>query len=89
MSAPILIEIRLPDDQLERLAALIAERLGRKSDRPLTVPQAAARLGLAESTIRDHANAGIIKAMPRPTKRSRMLIPAAEIERLLNPQPQA
>lgn len=88
LMSPIILEVRLPDDQLVKLAELIAERIG-GSRKPLTAGEAAKALGWCADTVRNYANAGLIKTLPRPTTNSRILIPPSEIDRLLNPEPQA
>lgn len=84
----ITVQVRLEDDQLAKLAELIAERAG-NNRRPLTVPQAAERLGLCGRTIRRRIEAGEIARVPLCGAGSRVLIPASEIDRLLNPQTEA
>lgn len=86
--SPIVIELRLPEDQLAQLAGLIAERTG-GSRKPLTAGEAAKALGWCADTVRNYVNSGLIKTLPRPTANSRILIPPSEIDRLLNPEPKA
>ncbi len=88
MSAPIIIEVRLPDDQLETQAGMIAARLpgaNHANGWPLSVSQAAAALGWSRNTLYRRIEAGQIKTEPNAP---RVMIPPSEISRLLHePQP--
>ena len=48
-------EIRLPTDQLEQLATLVAEGLGRHSARLVTAREVAAHLSVDEGYVYEHA----------------------------------
>jgi excisionase family DNA binding protein len=85
----MIVSLTLTDDQLDAIAERVAAKVGRKSDRPLTVNEAAERLGLCGRTVRRRVEAGEIARVPLCGAGARVLIPAAEIERLLNPQPEA
>ena len=79
MSAPIIIEVRLPDDQLETQAGMIAARLpgaNHANGWPLSVSQAAAALGWSRNTLYRRIEAGQIKMEPiRVRLRPGFLIP--------------
>jgi excisionase family DNA binding protein len=85
VNSPLLVEVRLPEDQLVKLASLIASKTGGRgaeSDRPYTVEEAARALGLSGDTIRRRVKAGLLPKVPNM---GRTLIPACEIDRLRNP----
>lgn len=85
MSASLTVELRLPDDQLRALAALIAQSVGGSTGRATyTVAQAAQKTGQSEKTIRRHIEAGRIARVPNI---HRTLIPAAALERYINGEP--
>jgi len=79
------LSLTLTADQLDQLAERVAAKLNRTSGKPLTVPQAAAKLGIGASTIRRRVESGDIARVPKSATGERVLIPQAEIERLLNP----
>ena len=71
MSPSLTVELRLPDDQLRALAALIAQSVGGSTGRATyTVAQAAQKTGQSEKTIRRHIEAGRIAGnVPRILRR--------------------
>ena len=80
------LTLTLTDDQLDAIAERVAEKISKTGGRPLTVTQAAAKLGLCTRTVRRRIEAGDIARVPLCGAGSRVLIPAAEIARLTNPQ---
>lgn len=75
------ITIQLTDEQVDALADRIAERITpRAADRPLTVREAADRLGVSTSTINRRLAPGTIPTVPGL---GRSLIPASVIADLL------
>lgn len=87
--SPILLEVRLPDDQLEKLAVMIAARTGGRdssNNKPYSVPEAARALNMSDDTIRRWVEIGKLKKVNAGGKGSRVLIPVSEIERMRNPQ---
>jgi excisionase family DNA binding protein len=80
------LTLTLTDDQLDAIAQRVASKLSKTSGRPLTVPQAAAKLGLCSRTVRRRVEAGDIARVPLCGAGSRVLIPESEIARLTNPQ---
>ncbi|MEI6676891.1 MAG: helix-turn-helix domain-containing protein [Verrucomicrobiota bacterium] len=77
------ITITIPDEQLEMLAKLIAGHLGKADSKSTyTVTEAARVLRVSEKTIRRRVEAGTLAAVPCA---GRTLIPAAVIEKLINP----
>ena len=83
--APILIEVRFSDDQLRAIGGYIAEA-ALTPQPPLPVPQAAKALGISQDTLRSRVKAGTVKRVPSSVTGTTILIPAAEISRILNPQ---
>ncbi len=83
---PMNLTLTLTDDQLDAIAERVASKLSKTSGRPLTVPQAAAKLGLCSRTVRRRVEAGDIARVPLCGAGSRVLIPESEIARLTNPQ---
>ena len=79
------VTLTLTDDQIDAIASRVAAKLAKTSGRPLTVPQAAAKLGLCSDTIRRRVDAGQIARVPMVGCGARVLIPESEITRLLNP----
>lgn len=88
-----MIQIAISDEQLPHLAALIAkspelaslvagELRGRRD--AYTVAEAAEKLGVTSKTIRNRIEAKIIPIIPGVGPKR---IPAAYIEKLLNPNP--
>jgi excisionase family DNA binding protein len=78
------LQLQITDEQMKSLADMIAERIAGKSEtttRPLTTKEAAARLGVSESTVIRRVHAG---EFPRVPGVGRMLIPSAFIQRLSN-----
>ena len=84
------LTLTLTDDQIDAIAEIVAEivadKLSKTGGRPLTVKEAAAKLGLCSRTVRRRVEAGDIARVPLIGARARVLIPAAEIARLTNPQ---
>jgi hypothetical protein len=81
---PLIIEIRFPEDQLERLAELISSKLSghlTKGGKPLSVSEAAERLSWSRNTVYRRIEAGLVKTVPNAP---RAMIPASEIKRLLD-----
>jgi excisionase family DNA binding protein len=80
----IKIELTIPESQMGMLADLIADRMAAKSQvadgKPLTVTQAATRLGISESTVVRRVKAG---TFPTLQGVGRTLIPAAFIAEML------
>ena len=79
------ITIQLTDEQVDALADRIAARITpritpRADDKPLTVKEAADRLGVSTSTINRRLAAGTIPTVPGL---GRSLIPASAIAELL------
>ncbi|MBK1883639.1 helix-turn-helix domain-containing protein [Luteolibacter pohnpeiensis] len=74
------LQVILTEEQLERLAEIISNRLNPDSKQPLTVAQAAKALGTSRSTIEKRVHAGVIRCVPEMGRR--ILIPKVEIERL-------
>jgi|GEM_PF-2115901 len=81
MNAPFTVELRLPEEQLHTLAALIAKNVGKTRSKPYTVAEAAHRTGQSEKTIRRHIEAGRLDRIPHI---HRTLIPPAALERYIN-----
>lgn len=77
------ITIHFTDEQMQQLADRIAERMrfSHADDRPLTVKEAADRLGVSTSTINRRLAAGTIPTVPGL---GRSLIPASAIAELLD-----
>lgn len=84
---PLLVELRLPEDQLEALASLIAARMPvlEGDGRPVTAAEAARLLNVTPDTIYRRIKAGAIKPVASVGK---TLIARAEINRLLGHEPQ-
>jgi excisionase family DNA binding protein len=79
----ITLQITIAEEHLATLAGMIAAAMPTKDDdRPLTVPEAAKRLGVSVRTIQRRVEAGLIERVPGM---GRVLIPAAAVQRLLNP----
>lgn len=76
--------LELTDGQLAILADEVAKRLAKKpgNDRPLTVAEFAAELGLGRDAIYHRIESGEIRCVPGMRKK---LIPRIELNRLLNP----
>lgn len=79
------LTLTLTDDQLDAIADRVATKLSKTLGRPLTVPEAAARLGLCSRTIRRRVECGDIARVPLCGSGARVLIPESEIARLTNP----
>jgi excisionase family DNA binding protein len=83
------IEVKLAPEQLPLLARLIAREMGAVGGmtrtKPYDVKEAAAALGVSPDTVRRRVAAGLFKSVPDA---GRVLIPAAEIERLLSAKPE-
>jgi len=76
------LEVRLSEEQMDELAAKIAQRLApAKARRPRTVIEAAEQLNVSEHTIYTRVKAGTIRKVPDIGV---IRIPAEEIERLLS-----
>lgn len=84
MNPPLVIHIRLPDDQLRTLGCYIAEA-ALTPHPPLPVPQAAKALGISKEALRQRVKAGTVARVPSSVTGTTILIPAAEIARILNP----
>lgn len=81
------VSLTLTPSQLDAIASQVAAKMAPvATDRPYTIPQAADRLGLCADTVRIRVKAGQIARLPVSATGSRVLIPAAEINRLLEPQ---
>lgn len=81
MIPPLVVELRLPEDQLMALASLIAQTVGGAAGRATyTVAEAAQRTGQSEKTIRRHIEAGRLARIPNIHK---TLIPSAALERYI------
>lgn len=77
----VLGEIRLPDDQLEKLAELVAAKMpGQGPTKPVSPAELAELIGVSEDTIRRRIDAGLIKKVPDI---GRVKIPVSEVDRLL------
>ena len=78
------ITLHLSDDQVQAMADHIAQRIQLSSaDKPLTVKEAADRLGVSPSTINRRLAAGTIPSVPGL---GRSLIPASAVKDLLDGQ---
>jgi excisionase family DNA binding protein len=86
MIPSLTIELRLPDEQIQALAALIARNVGGARAEPYTVAEAAHRTGQSEKTIRRHIDAGRLSRIPHIHK---TLIPASALERYIHGGDQA
>lgn len=86
MNAPLTVELRLPDEQLHALAALIARSVSSTRSKPYTVAEAAQQTGQSEKTIRRHIEAGRLACIPDIHK---TLIPPAALDRYMHGGKQA
>ena len=73
------IEITLTDEQVETIAAMVAQKL-RPGKLPLSTTEAGKRLGVSRDTVKRRVQAGIY---PRVKGLSQIRIPAAFIDKLL------
>lgn len=80
------LTLTLTDDQIDAIAERVAAKIRKTVNKPVTVPEAAARLGVCARTIRRRVECGDIARVPLTGSGARVLIPAAEIARLTNPQ---
>lgn len=80
------LTLTLTDDQIDAIAERVAEKISKTSGRPLTPEQVGNRLGITGRTVRRRVQSGEIARVPLAGAGSRVLIPASEMERLLNPQ---
>ena len=79
--------VQVSDEMLATLAKMLAVELGKSSGRSpvkdtYTCKEAAARLGVHQETIRRQVKAGTI---PRVPCLSKLIIPGAAIDALVNP----
>lgn len=74
--------LEVPDALIEAIAERVIAKLGIKKPnrKPLTVSEAATRLGVSEATIRRRIEAGLIRAVP---DLGVTLVPHSEIVRLI------
>jgi excisionase family DNA binding protein len=78
----------MPGYLMDRIEALVQEEVERRMDvllgrmEPLTISEAAHRLGLADSTVYGMVRLGKITTIGNGT--SRLLIPASEVDRLIS-----
>jgi len=77
------LEVRLPQDQLKEIAAMVIAGLegGKANRKPRTVAQAAKELNVSARTVYMRIQAGTIRRVPDI---GAIRVPAAEIERLLS-----
>ena len=77
---PITIQLTLTDEQIEEIAAAVANKVGTPvSGRPFSLGEAAKELGISRETIRLAVHAGKVKRVPNI---SAIRIPASEIENM-------
>lgn len=84
----ITVQVHFSDEQLRVLGGYIAEA-ALTPQPPLPVPMAAKALGISQDTLRSRVKAGTVARVPASVTGTTILIPAAEISRILNPQPEA
>lgn len=80
------IELELNDTQMERLASMVAIKLRAGMATTYSVTEAAKLLGVCSKTVSRRVEA---KVYPRVPGLKSIRIPAAFIDRLLNPDPTA
>lgn len=73
------VTIHLTDEQVEAIAAMVAQKL-RPGKLPLSTKEAGQRLGVSRDTVKRRVQAGIY---PRVKGLSQIRIPAAFIDQLL------
>jgi hypothetical protein len=63
---PLELRLVLSDEDVQRIAQAVAEKMGAVAPKPMTIAQFAERVGESKSTIRRKVDAGVITKLPHP-----------------------